>query len=188
MLQAKPYGERYCFIGTIFFLVFIHFIGERLWLSSLGFLTIYTLNVPDYSCLELQIFWTVLYIFQKAMQLLCSKLLFNVLSSDRHLLFPLLHCIIWKKFIPVLQLNSQNQLGFCEKPLVGWEQTDCVHMGMNLMIRWWYICVHIFISASHFGGNLYGRGDRVFLISPLMEREPPQLLMFFHCNSMKPQC
>lgn len=30
LLQAKPFGERYCFTGTIFFLVSIHFIGERL--------------------------------------------------------------------------------------------------------------------------------------------------------------
>lgn len=87
-----------------------------------------------------------------------------------------------------MQLKSRNQRRFCEKPLLGGEQTGCVHgdeFGVEIlscftssclkdqqgldscamalqvfpeyhqMIRWWYMYVHIFISASHFGGNLY---------------------------------
>lgn len=50
------------------------------------------------------------------------------------------------------------------------------------------MCVHIFISASHFGGNLYGGGGEGFLISPLMERESSQLLIVFYSKSIKRQC
>lgn len=50
------------------------------------------------------------------------------------------------------------------------------------------MCVHIFISASHFGGNLYGGDGEGFLISPLMERESSHLLIVFYCKSMKHQC